>query len=63
MFVVEFLHRVVDTIGDYFGEGNENTIKVEKHRSMLDTFLNRSISHTLRKVTEKSAFKPPFKEK
>ena len=27
LFVIEFLHRVVDTFDDYFGESGENVIK------------------------------------
>ena len=36
LFVVEFLHRVVDTFEDYFGECSETTIKV------ITKYLNKS---------------------
>jgi hypothetical protein len=35
LFVVEFLHRVVDTFADYFGDCNESVIKVSRRRISL----------------------------
>ena len=39
LFVVEFLHRVVDTFEDYFSECSESSIKVLKVGDVAKTYL------------------------
>jgi len=61
LFVVEFLHRVVDTIGDYFGEGNENTIKDNYVviYELLDEMLDNGFPLATESNILKELIKPP----
>ena len=61
LFVIEFLHRVVDTFGDYFGDCSEATIKDNYVvvYELLDEMLDNGFPLATESNILKELIKPP----